>query len=63
MRSAYGGQVHKDGKKAGAVGGVLAQGVMRPLDQAVEQTTITYEDIAFDVPISEGTFSLENLKQ
>jgi hypothetical protein len=52
----------KAGKKAGAAGGVLARGVMRPLDQAVEQTTITYEDIAFDVPISERTFSPENLK-
>ena len=50
-------------KKAGAAGGVLTQGRMRPLDQAVEQTTITYEDIAFDVPIGDGTFSLENLKQ
>ena len=49
--------------KAGASRGVLAQGVMRPLDQAVEQTTITYEKINFDEPISEGTFSLENLKQ
>jgi outer membrane lipoprotein-sorting protein len=48
--------------KAAAAGGVLAQGAMRPLDQAVEQTTITYQDIAFDVPIHEGTFSLENLK-
>ena len=63
MRSAYGGQVHKDGKKAGAVGGVLAQGVMRPLDQVVEQTTITYEKIVFDEPISQETFSLGNLKQ
>jgi len=53
----------KAGKKAGASGGVLAQGVMRPLDQAVEQTTITYERIIFDEPISEDTFSLENLKQ
>jgi outer membrane lipoprotein-sorting protein len=51
------------GKKAGAGGGVLAQGVMRPLDQAVEQTTITYEKIIFDEPISEGMFSLEKLKQ
>lgn len=50
-------------QKVGAVGGVLAQGVMRPQDQAVEQTTITYENIVFDVPISEGTFSLENLRQ
>jgi len=53
----------KDGKKAGASGGVLAQGVMRPLDQAVEQTMITYERIIFDEPIREGTFSLEKLKQ
>jgi outer membrane lipoprotein-sorting protein len=50
-------------KKAGAGGGVLAQGVMRPLDQAVEQTTITYEKIIFNEPISDGTFSLEKLKQ
>ena len=53
----------KADKKASAGGGVLAQGVMRPLDQAVEQTTITYEKIVFDAPISAGTFSLENLKQ
>jgi outer membrane lipoprotein-sorting protein len=53
----------KAGKKAGASGGVLVQGVMRPLDQAVEQTTITYEKIVFDEPISEETFSLENLKR
>ena len=50
-------------KKAGAGGGVLAQGVMRPLEPAVEQTVITYEKISFDEPISEETFSLENLKQ
>jgi hypothetical protein len=31
--------------------------------QAVEETTITYEEIIFDVPISEGIFSLKNLKQ
>jgi len=37
--------------------------VMRPLDQAGEQTTITYENIAFDQPISKGTFSQWNLKQ
>ena len=36
--------------------------VMRPLDQAGEQTTITYENIVFDAPISEETFSLRNLK-
>jgi len=50
-------------KKAGASGGVLAQGVMRPSEKAGEQTTITYEKIVFDEPISAGTFSLENLKQ
>ena len=33
--------------------------VMRPLGQAVEQTTITYEKIIFDEPISEETFSLK----
>jgi len=53
----------KAGKKAGAGGGVLAQGVMRPQDQAAEQTTITYENIVFDGPIAEGMFSLENLKK
>jgi outer membrane lipoprotein-sorting protein len=53
----------KAGKKAAAVGGVLVQGAMRPLDQAAEQTTITYENIVFDEPMSEKTFSLENLKQ
>jgi len=37
--------------------------VMRPLDQADEQTTITYENIVFDAPISAETFSLRNLKQ
>src|SRR5271157_3283277 len=37
--------------------------VMRPLDQASEQTTITYENVGFDAPISEETFSLKNLKQ
>jgi outer membrane lipoprotein-sorting protein len=55
--------MEKADSKASASGGVLARGVMRPLDQAVEQTTITYENIAFDVPIREGTFSLENLKR
>ena len=53
----------KAGKKASAGGGVLVDGVMRPLDQAVEQTTITYENIVFDEPISEETFSRRNLKQ
>ena len=37
--------------------------VMRPLDGAGEQTTITYGNIVFDVPISEATFSVRNLKQ
>ena len=32
--------------------------VMRSLDQPGNQTTITYDDIVFDAPISEGTFSL-----
>jgi len=36
--------------------------VMRPLGQTGQQTTITYEDIVFDRPISEETFSLRNLK-
>jgi outer membrane lipoprotein-sorting protein len=35
--------------------------VMRPADKAGAQTTIEYEDIAFDVPISQGTFSLPGL--
>jgi outer membrane lipoprotein-sorting protein len=36
--------------------------VMQPADKAGARTTIDYEDIAFDVPISEGTFSLPNAK-
>jgi outer membrane lipoprotein-sorting protein len=36
--------------------------VMQPAGKAGARTTIEYEDIAFDVPISEGTFSLPNLK-
>jgi outer membrane lipoprotein-sorting protein len=36
--------------------------IMRPADKAGARTTIEYEDIAFDVPISEATFSLANLK-
>ncbi len=51
------------GKKASAGGGVSVDGVMRPPDQAVEQTTITYEKIIFDEPISDETFSRRNLKQ
>jgi outer membrane lipoprotein-sorting protein len=53
----------KAGEKASADDGVLVDGVRRPLDQAVEQTTITYENIIFDEPISEETFSRRNLKQ
>jgi outer membrane lipoprotein-sorting protein len=37
--------------------------VMRPLDKKGQQTTVTYEDIVFDQPISDETFSLRNLKQ
>ena len=53
----------KADEKASADDGVLVGGVRRPLDQAVEQTTITYENIIFDEPISEETFSRRNLKQ
>ena len=42
----------------------VAQGRdQRPVDQVVKQTTITYEDIVFDQPIGDDTFSLKNLKQ
>ena len=37
--------------------------VMQSADKAGAHTTIDYEDIAFDVPVSEGTFSLPNQKQ
>jgi outer membrane lipoprotein-sorting protein len=37
--------------------------VMRSADKPDVQTTIEYEDIAFDVPISEETFSLPNLNR
>ena len=37
--------------------------VMRPVDKPGEQTTIVFEDISFDVPISTETFSLANLKR
>jgi outer membrane lipoprotein-sorting protein len=37
--------------------------VMRPADKAGAQTTIDYENIAFDAPISEGTFTLPNSKR
>jgi outer membrane lipoprotein-sorting protein len=53
----------KAGEMASADDGVLVDGVRRPLDQAVEQTTITYENIVFDEPISEEMFSRRNLKQ
>ncbi len=53
----------KAGEKASADGGVLVDEVRRPPDQTVEQTTITYENIIFDEPISEETFSRRNLKQ
>jgi outer membrane lipoprotein-sorting protein len=36
--------------------------VMRSADKAGEETTIEYEDIAFDVSISDGIFSLPGLK-
>ena len=37
--------------------------VMQSADKAGAHTTIDYEDIAFDVPIVAGTFSLPNMKQ
>jgi len=52
----------KAGEKASADGGVSVDGVRRPPDQTVEQTTITYENIVFDGPISAETFSRKNLK-
>jgi outer membrane lipoprotein-sorting protein len=36
--------------------------VMQPADKAGTRTTIEYQNIAFDVPISEATFSLPNEK-
>jgi outer membrane lipoprotein-sorting protein len=35
--------------------------VMRPMDKAGAQTTIVYDDIVFDAPITEGTFAVSNL--
>jgi hypothetical protein len=35
---------------------------MRPLNPVGEQTTIIYDNIAFDAAISEDIFSLKNLK-
>jgi len=37
--------------------------VMQSADKTDTHTTIDYEDIAFDVPISAGTFTLPNQKQ
>jgi len=37
--------------------------LMQPLDKPGEQTAITYDDVAFDVVISEDTFSLRNLER
>jgi hypothetical protein len=48
-------------KKSGKV--VPTRLVMQSAEKADEHTTIDYEDIAFDVPISDGTFSLPNQKQ
>lgn len=52
----------KAGEKASADGGVSVAGVRWPPDQTAEQTTITYENIVFDEPISPETFSKRNLK-
>jgi outer membrane lipoprotein-sorting protein len=48
--------------RAGAAGGVLVRGAIKPINQVVEQTTITYQDIIFDAPIGADVFFLENLK-
>jgi outer membrane lipoprotein-sorting protein len=37
--------------------------IMRPVAKPGEQTTIVYKDVAFDVPIREETFSLDNLNR
>jgi hypothetical protein len=37
--------------------------VMRSIDKPGEQSTIVYNDIAFDVPIREETFSLRTLER
>jgi outer membrane lipoprotein-sorting protein len=37
--------------------------VVRPVDKPGEQTRITYEDLTFDVAISDDTFSLRNLER
>ena len=35
--------------------------LMRPTDRAGAQTTIVYDDVVFDAPITEGTFAVNNL--
>jgi outer membrane lipoprotein-sorting protein len=52
----------KAGEKPSVDGSGLVDGVRRPSDQTVEQTIITYENIIFDGPISDETFSRKNLK-
>ncbi|MEW6301128.1 MAG: outer membrane lipoprotein-sorting protein, partial [Thermodesulfobacteriota bacterium] len=42
---------------------VPARLAMTPADKPGEQTLITYHDLAFDVPISDDTFSLRNLER
>jgi len=37
--------------------------VMRSVDKPGQQTTIVYQDVAFNVPISAATFSLSSLKR
>ena len=37
--------------------------VMRPADKPAEQTAITYDNLTFDVPLSEDTFSWRNLER
>jgi outer membrane lipoprotein-sorting protein len=37
--------------------------VVRPVDKPGEQTMITYNDLTFDIAISEDTFSLRNLER
>lgn len=37
--------------------------VMQPMDKPGEQTVIVYDDLAFDAPLSEDTFSLRNLER
>jgi hypothetical protein len=37
--------------------------VVRPVDKPGEQTVIRYDDLVFDVAISDDTFSLRNLER